>query len=235
MINPTAVIAARLCWMPAYVLYGLRQRETIIRFESSIEDVGFDLIEHSGILFVVFRYETTVDTTDRDNSYDIAGDVLAAHSYLSGAVVEAILERNTSAYMADRRVSKIVYTGHGWGGVLALLQNTVTPADYTCTFGQPAAGNEDLEVKLKDVCASKKHGSTKLNYERFTMTPDTLARGELFTALEHFGTHISMDVVGACYLNPGWTTQFIHRLMVPSETERKVDAEEYYRCIKGAE
>lgn len=159
-------------------------------------------------LFVVYDWEPSfVADVGDDSIYGFNKQLIAEHYSLTLAVGTAVGE-----YMASHRINppKVVYTGHGWGGALAVMQSFVVPPSYLVTFGQPAIGNHRCTEYLESKIQQKKHG--QFVYDRYSYLKDPLARAKPFEGFDHIDStlcnHLYINNAHERILNPSWFTRF---------------------------
>ena len=164
-------------------------------------------------LFVVYDWEP-LDIAGLHSGTSICGfnrDLLEMHQELTLSTGAAVSEYMQSCDPEKRPT--IVYTGHGWGGALALMQSFVVPPAQLITFGQPAVGNEETTDYLRRKVKEK---TGPFHYQRYTYHRDPLADTKFADGYQHIGASICVHrLITADYkevLNPAPLMKFIQRM-----------------------
>jgi hypothetical protein len=164
-------------------------------------------------LFVVYDWEP-LDISAAKDAFGTNGfnsELLDEHYELTLSVGAAISEYMQSC-APDKR-PEIIYTGHGWGGALALMQTFVVPPAKLITFGQPAVGNAETTGYLRRKVKEK---TGPFSYQRYTYHSDPLADTKFADGYQHIGASICVHrLITADYkevLNPAPLMKFIQRI-----------------------
>ena len=114
------------------------------------------IVHEEDTLFVIYDWDPKLLSGDTDGStMGFNQQIRWEHESLTLAVGEALGE-----YLVELGVGqsmaysppKVVYTGHGYGGALALMQSFVTPPAELITFGQPPVGGSQCSDYLQYHC-----------------------------------------------------------------------------------
>lgn len=180
---------------------------------TGFKDAKATLFHLGEVLYVVYDYEPffVADTCD-DSHYGFNKQLMKQHLQLTISVGTAVAEYLSDV---DGPLPKVVYTGHGWGGALAVLQSFVVPPTYLVTFGQPPVGNHHCTEYMRQKVSQKSHGS--FIYDRYTYLKDPLAKARPFSGYQHIGremcNHMHINSEQEKVINPSWWYQLVDGFM----------------------
>lgn len=179
--------------------------------EPEYNKLGFSVVEFVNILGVqiyILKNKTELIFVFRgsDDKYDLFADInIELVKKRAGAKVHKGFDNSYRAispyisyYRDTNKDKKIYYTGHSYGGALALLSGAYGEGEDTITFGSPMVGNSVFVQHTDNILNHLKsnHVRVRNNMDIVTKLPS------IFLGYRHHGMLVYLDYFGNLIVNP---------------------------------